>query len=333
MKKIVTFGEVMARLCPPDGTRIGQTDRLQMTFGGAEANVAVSLACMGLPASYVTKLPDNALTQAFCGQMRALNVDVGDIALGGERMGMYFVEKAISIRPASIVYDRKHSSISAIQPGDIDWEKAFEGAGWFHWSGITPALSPEAAAEQERACRIAKEMGLTVSCDINYRPALWTAEEAGKAMAPLMRYVDVLIANESEPDLVLGVAAKPEQIVDGHMTHEGYAEMARGLCSRFGIKKCGFAIREGSEQGRYIWSGLVYSGDTGRWYTSEKYDLQIVDRIGGGDAFGAGLIAALNLGMDDARAVRYAAAASALKHTFEGDFNRATRQDVEKLLR
>ena len=332
MKKTVCFGEIMARMCPPDGIRIGQSSVLEMTFGGAESNVAASLACLGLPSSYVTKLPDNPLTDACIAQLRALNVDTSSIAIGGERMGIYFVEKAISFRPSRVVYDRKHSSIACIRPGDIDWDSAFEGANWFHWSGITPALSPEAAQEQLAACRIAKARGLTVSCDLNYRPALWSGEEASRVMTPLMEYTDVVIANESEPGIVFDLHADKKYYEDGALSSEGYAVLAKAICDRFDIKKCGFAIREGTQKGLYIWSGLVYDCASGKYEVSSKYNLQIMDRIGGGDAFSAGLIAAMQYGQNDKDAVCFAAAASALKHTFQGDINRATKAEVDALL-
>lgn len=332
MSKCVCFGEVMMRLCAPEGLRLDNTGSLEMTFGGAEANVAVSIANFGLEASYATKLPDNAVTAAFIKQMRALNVDTSSVALGGERMGVYFVEKAVSVRPAKIVYDRKHSSISEIKPGDIDWDKAFEGADRFHWSGITPALSEAAALESLRALESAKRHGLTVSCDINYRPALWTAEEASRVLTPMMDYVDILIANESEPKLVFGISADEKYYAGGSLSAEGYADIARQISARFPVKKCCFAIREGTNDGRYIWSGLLYDAKSNAYHTSKKYDLQIVDRIGGGDAFGAGIISATMLGRDDAACVEFAAAASALKHTFAGDFNRASLAEVDALI-
>ncbi len=332
MEKCVCFGEVMMRLCAPEGRRLDQTDSLEMTFGGAEANVAAALTNFGLCSSYVTKLPDNAVAKAFLGQMKAIGTDISHIVLGGERMGVYFVEKAFSVRPAKIIYDRKHSSISAVQPGDIDWDKAFEGATRFHWSGITPALSPEAAHESEAALKAAKRHSLTVSCDINYRSALWTPEETSKVMTPLMEYVDVLIANESEPKLVFGIAPDAKYYSGSRLSAEGYADIARQFTERFPVKAVGFAIREGMEEGKYIWSGLLYNGTERKHYVSSKYDLQIVDRIGGGDAFGAGLIAAMMLGRSAQECVEFAAAASALKHTYAGDFNRATLQEVDALI-
>lgn len=333
MNKCVCFGEIMLRLCPPDGTRIGQTDQLTMTYAGAEANVAVSLVNFGQEASFVTKLPrDNALTEAFLYQMRGFGVQTQDICLGGERMGVFFLEKAISVRPSRVLYDRKNSAIANIAPGDIDWDRAFEGASWFHWSGITPALSEAAAQETLAACRIARAKGLTISCDLNYRKALWAPEQAQKTMTPLMEYVDVMIANESEPGDLFQITAPEEFYQNGQLSREGYIYLARKMTGEFGCKKCGFAIREKSESRDYIWSGLLYDRAADTEQVSRKYPLTIVDRVGGGDAFSAGLVYALMHGMPDERAVRFAAAASAFKHTFEGDFNRATVADVEAIL-
>ncbi len=333
MKKAVCFGEVMMRLCPPDGTRIGQTDRLQMTFGGAEANVSVSLANFGVPATYVTKLPDNPLTSAFLYQMRGFGVDVGHIAIGGERMGVYFVEKGASMRPSKVVYDRKYSAISAVQPGDIDWNAAFEGASWFHWTGITPALSPAAAQETLAACRIAKAQGLTVSCDLNYRKNLWSREAARETMGPLMEYVDVLIANEEDPKDVFGISAEGSDIEGGRLSAEGYADLAKKLSSAFSLRKCAFTLRESISANDNNWSGILYDAASGSVSVSQKYAIHIVDRVGGGDSFGAGLIYSLMNGKSDEEAVRFAVAASALKHTIEGDFNRVSVAEVENLLK
>lgn len=333
MKSVVTFGEVMLRLCPPDGTRIGQTEALKMTFGGAEANVAVSLANFGMPARYLTKLPDNPLTSAFFYQMRGFGVDISKIAVGGERMGVYFVEKGASMRPSKVVYDRKYSAISAIAPGDIDWNAAFADAGWFHWTGITPALSDAAAAETLAACKAAKEMGLTVSCDLNYRKNLWSREKAGSVMRPLMEYVDVLIANEEDPKDVFGIAAENSDIEGGKLNAEGYAALAKKLSDAFGLKKCAFTLRESISANDNNWSGILYDAESRATSVSQKYAVHIVDRVGGGDSFGAGLIYSLSQGKSDGEAVRFAVAASALKHTIEGDFNRVSVAEVESLLK
>ncbi len=334
MSKCVCFGEIMLRLCPPNGTRIGQTDQLTMTYAGAEANVAVSLANYGQKASFVTKLPaDNALTEVFLYQMRGFGVDTGDIALGGERMGVFFLEQAFSLRPSRVLYDRKNSAIALVKPGDIDWEKAFDGATWFHWSGITPAISEAAAEETLRACKIAREKGLTISCDLNYRKALWTSEQAQKVMQPLMRYVDVCIANESEPKDLFNIVAPGEYYAeDGQLSTEGYVYLAKKICDTYGCKKCAFAIRETNESKDYIWSGLVYDKAANVHVVSKKTNLRIVDRVGAGDAFSAALVSALMREKDDKYAVQFAATASALKHTFMGDFNRVSVREVESLM-
>ncbi|MDO4741207.1 MAG: sugar kinase [Eubacteriales bacterium] len=333
MKKCVCFGEILLRLCPPDGTRIGQTEHLTMTFAGAEANVAASLKNYGLDASFVTKLPkDNAVAEAFLYQMRGFGVDTSDIAFGGERMGLFFLEQALSVRPAKVLYDRKNSAIANIRPGDIDWDKAFEGASWFHWSGITPALSEACAQETMAACRIAKSKGIKISCDLNYRKPLWTPEQAQKTMTPLMPYVDVIIANESEPKDLFGMTAPADLYENGQLTKEGYVYLAEKMTGEFGSAKCGFAIREKNAARDYIWSGLLYDRATGKTHATKKYPLTIADRIGAGDAFSAGLVAALMQDRDDDYAVRFATAVSAYKHTFMGDFNRVTVAEAEAIM-
>lgn len=332
MKKVVCFGEIMMRLVPPGYLRLSQTGTLEMTFGGAEANVAVSLANYGVPVSYVTRMPENGIAEACLMQLRGFGVDVSHVARGGDRLGIYFVEKGASMRPSKVTYDRKHASIATIQPGDIDWAKAFEGAGWFHWTGITPALSESAAAVTLEAAQKAKEMGLTVSCDLNYRKNLWTKEKAKQTMTELVKYVDVMIANEEDSQDVFGIAAEGADIEGGSLSEEGYRNLARRLSETFGCKKIAFTLRESFSANDNDWSGLLYDAKTGSAIRSRKYSIHIVDRVGGGDSFGAGLIYAMRLGMSDADAINYAAAASALKHTIEGDFNRVSVAEVKSLM-
>ena len=332
MKTVVTFGEVMLRLCPPGYLRLNQTPSLEMTFGGAEANVAVSLANYGINARYVTKLPDNPITDAFEMQMKGFGVDVSYIAKGGDRMGVYFVEKGASMRPSKVIYDRKYSSIAGAKVGDIDWDKVFEGAEWFHWTGITPALSDSAAELTLEACKAAKARGIKISCDLNYRKKLWTREKAKQVMTELVKYVDVMIANEEDSKDVFGIAAEGTDIETGKLSEQGYKDLAKKLSSTFGAKKVAFTLRESFSANDNDWSALIYDAESDNAVRSRKYSIHIVDRVGGGDSFGGGLIYALLNGYSDADAINFAAAASALKHTIEGDFNRVSVDEVKSLM-
>ena len=332
MNAVVCFGEVMMRLAPPGYLRLNQTASLEMTFGGAEANVAVSLANYGMDARYVTRLPDNPITEAFLMQMRGFGVDVGHIARGGDRMGIYFVEKGASMRPSKVIYDRKYSSIAGVKPGDIDWDRALEGAKWLHWTGITPALSDGAAEVTLEACQAAKAKGLTISCDLNYRKKLWSREKAKEVMTKLCGYVDVMIANEEDAKDVFGIEAAGTDIESGVLSEAGYRAIASQLASTFGCKKVAFTLRESISASDNNWSGLLYDAATGTAVRSRQYAIRIVDRVGGGDSFGAGLIWSMMNGKTDEEAVNFAAAASALKHTIEGDFNRVTLDEVMALV-
>lgn len=332
MKKVVCFGEIMMRLVPPGYLRLNQTQTLEMTFGGAEANVSVSLANYGVPVSYVTRMPENAIAEACLQQLRGFGVDVSHVARGGDRLGIYFVEKGASMRPSKVTYDRKYASIATVQPGDIDWGAVFAGADWFHWTGITPALSAGTAAVTLEACKKAKEMGLTVSCDLNYRKNLWSREQAKQTMTELAAYTDVMIANEEDSQDVFGIAAEGADIEGGSLSVEGYRSLARRLAETFGCKKVAFTLRESFSANDNGWSGLLYDAASDTAVCSRKYSIHIVDRVGGGDSFGAGLIYSMREGYSDEDAINYAVAASALKHTIEGDFNRVTVQEVKSLM-
>ena len=332
MGAVVCFGEVMMRLTPPGYLRIGQCDTLNMTFGGAEANVSVSLANYGMEARYVTRLPENPLTAAFEQQMRGFGVNVNYIAKGGDRMGIYFVEKGASMRPSKVIYDRKYSSISTAKPGDIDWDKVFDGAEWFHWTGITPALSDSAAALTLEACKAAKAKGITISCDLNYRKKLWTREKAKEVMSELVKYVDVMIANEEDAKDVFGIEAEGTDIETGKLSEAGYRDLAKKLAGAFGAKKVAFTLRESFSANDNNWSALIYDAASDKAVRSRQYAIRIVDRVGGGDSFGGGLIYALMNGYGDEEAINFAAAASALKHTIEGDFNRVSVDEVRALM-
>jgi len=335
MADVVTFGEIMMRLATPGFQRFTQTPFLELTYGGGEANVAVSLVNYGLSADFVTRLPKNDMAQRAINELRGLGVGVGGIARGGERIGIYFLEAGASQRASKVTYDRAHSAISEIKPGEVDWDALFAGshpkARWFHWTGITPALSASAAAAVEEACQSAKKHGVTVSVDLNYRKKLWSKETAGKVMAGLMRYVDLCIANEEDAESVFGI--KGAEVTSGKIDHGQYERVAAELVSRFGFKKVAITLRESISASRNGWSAMLYDASAGpaSAFYSKKYDMTIVDRVGGGDSFAGGLIFATLRGDDPQRAIEFAVAASCLKHSVSGDYNRVTLEEVEAL--
>ncbi|MGN1002951.1 MAG: PfkB family carbohydrate kinase [Oscillospiraceae bacterium] len=329
MAKVVTFGEIMLRLAPNGYYRFFQNDQMQASFGGGEANVAVSLANFGLESRFVTKLPAHAIGQAAVNALRAFGVDTSRIVRGGDRVGIYFLEKGASQRGSVCIYDRAHSAIAETQPGDFDWDAILDGADWFHFTGITPALGPNVAEICKEACAAARRRGVKVSCDLNYRGKLWTRERAGAVMSELCRFVDVCIANEEDAKDVFGIEAENSDIYGGKLDREGYQSVARQLTDRFGFEKVAITLRSSLSASDNDWAAMLYDG--GDCFFSRGYRLHIVDRVGGGDSFGAGLIYALLSGMDDQRAIEFAAAASALKHSIEGDINRVSVSEVEKL--
>lgn len=328
-KKVVTFGEIMLRLQTPDYQRFIQAKSFDAVYGGGEANVAVSIANFGLEAAFVTKLPKNPIGNACLSDLRKYGVDTGYIARGGERLGIYFVEKGASQRASNVVYDRAHSSISTAQKEDFDWKKIFEGADWFHFTGITPAISDDAAELCLEACKAAKEAGLSVSCDLNFRKKLWSSEKANKVMSGLMAYVDVAIANEEDAEKVFGIKAKETDITSGNLSDEGYKDVCKQLVDKFGFKKVAITLRESISASVNNWSALLYDGQG--FYKSKKYNINIVDRVGGGDSFGAGLIYGLLSDYNMQDTIEFAVAASCLKHTIEGDFNLVSVDEVKNL--
>lgn len=328
-KKVVTFGEIMLRLAPEGYYRFVQAQSFGATYGGGEANVALSLANYGLDVAFVTKLPKHEIGQAAVNSLRQFGVDTGKITRGGERVGIYFLEKGASQRPSKVVYDRAGSAIATATAADFDWSSIFEGVEWFHFTGITPALGENVAAICLEACKAAKAKGVTVSCDLNYRKNLWTREQAGKTMAGLMEYVDVCIANEEDAADVFGIHAENTDVTTGKVNHEGYKEVAKKLKDRFGFQKVAITLRESISASDNNWAGMLYDGE--QCYFSKKYAVRIVDRVGGGDSFGAGLIYATLNGYDPQPAIEYAVAASCLKHTIEGDVNLVSVDEVKKL--
>ncbi|MEA5135845.1 MAG: sugar kinase [Candidatus Fimivivens sp.] len=328
-KRVVTFGEIMLRLAPNGYYRFFQDDQFQATFGGGEANVAVSLANYGMDAAFVTKLPAHAIGQGAVNALRGLGVDTTKIVRGGDRVGIYFLEKGASQRGSVCIYDRAHSAIQEAHPSDFDWDTIFEGADWFHFTGITPALGPNLVQICLEACKVARAKGITVSCDLNYRGKLWTRAQAREAMTALCQYVDVCISNEEDAKDVFGIEAVGSDITGGKLNKEGYKSVAKQLADQFGFKKVAITLRTSISASDNDWAGMLYDGDN--YYFSKEYHLRIVDRVGGGDSFGGGLIYSLLNEKDAQGAIEFAVAASALKHSVEGDFNRVTLAEVDKL--
>lgn len=332
MKRAITFGEIMLRLSPPGFQRFGQAKSFDVVYGGAESNASVSLANYGVDSAFVTLVPDNPIGQSAVNELRQFGVDTQYMVRKGSRLGIYFYEKGVSMRPSKVIYDRKDSSIAQIAAGDINWDEVFEGADWFHFTGITPALSASAAEETLAAVKAAKAHGVTVSCDLNYRKNLWSREEAGRVMGQIVPMVDVLIANEEDAADVFGIHASGTDIYAGKLDVEGYRSVASQLVERFGCSKIAITLRESISASDNNWSGMLYDGKTGEMYVSKKYSIRLVDRLGGGDSFGSGLIYALLSDYSLQDAVEYAAAASALKQTIEGDVNRVTVPEVKNLM-
>ncbi len=331
MAKVVTFGEIMMRLQPPGYKRFIQAQSFEVEYGGGEANVAVSVANYGMDACFVTKLPDNPIGDACLAQLRKMNVCTKHIARGGERLGIYFAEKGASQRASNVVYDRAHSAISGAKAEDFDWDAIFDGADWFHFTGITPAISDDAAALTLSACKKAKEKGVKISCDLNFRKKLWTSEKAGRVMGELCEYVDVLIANEEDAEKVFGIKASETDITSGELSDEGYMDVCKQLTDRFGFEKVAITLRESVSASINNWAALLYDG--GKFYKSKKYTMNIVDRVGGGDSFGGGLIYAILSDYSSQDVIEFAVAASCLKHSIEGDMNLVSLSEVKNLMK
>ena len=329
--RFVTFGEIMMRLNPEGYNRFVQAERFEASYAGGEANVAVSLANYGLEASFVTKLPENPLGEAARNAVRRFGVDTSGIVWGGPRLGLYFVEKGASQRASKVVYDRAGSSIALAGRNDFEWAKIFKDAKWFHFTGITPALGGELPEICLDALEYCKAHSITVSCDLNYRGKLWTREEAGRCMARLVPYVDVLIATEADAADVFGIAAEDSDVESGKLNKQGYVSVARRLAERFGCKKVAITLRTSLSASDNLWAGMLYDAKSSAASFSSEYKIHIVDRVGGGDSFGGGLIYALATGRDDQSAIDFAVAASALKHSIEHDFNLVSVAEVEAL--
>ena len=329
MGKIVTLGEIMLRLSPAGNYRFVQSESFQIFPGGGEANVAVSLANYGHTACFVSKLPSHEIGQIAVNALRRYGVKTEYISRGGDRVGLYYAETGASMRPSKVIYDRAHSAIAEADISDFDFDKIMEDADWFHWSGITPAISDKAAEIVRVACEAAKRHGVTVSVDLNFRKKLWTSEKAISVMRPLMQYVDVCIGNEEDANMCLGY--KPDADVEGGKTDaEGYYEIFKGMMKEFGFKYVVSTLRESYSASHNGWKALIYDGKT--FYESKHYDINpIIDRVGGGDSFSAGLIHGLLSYKDQAKALEFAVAARALEHTIPGDFNLVSTSEVESL--
>lgn len=336
MSKVVTFGEIMLRLATPEHLRFRQARSFNATFGGGEANVAVSLANYGIDVDYVTRLPQNDLGAACAAELRSFGVGTSNIVYGGERLGIYYLETGAVARPSKVVYDRAHSSAATVERGMIDWEQVLAGADWFHWTGITPAISASAAEVCLDACRAANRLGVKVSCDLNYRKNLWKyGKTAAEVMPALVECCDVILGNEEDAEKVFGI--KPEGFDAAATQGEVDAAAFRSVCSQLmarfpRAKKVVITLRGSINADHNTWGGVLFDGET--LYRSPRYDItDIVDRVGGGDSFMGGLIYGLVTYDDDQRALNFAAAASALKHTIYGDFNMVSVAEVENLMK
>ncbi len=327
--KVVTFGEIMLRLAPEGYLRFAQAEKFGVVYGGGEANVSVSLANYGVDSAFVTKLPKHEIGQAAVNSLRKFGVDTSKIVRGGDRVGIYFNEKGASQRPSKVIYDRAHSAIAEAKREDFDWDKIFDGVDWFHFTGITPALNPTVAEICIDACKAAHAHGAKISCDLNFRKKLWSREEAQKTMTKLCEYVDVCISNEEDAHDVFGIDAENTDIVGGKLNHEGYKSVARQLAEKFSFEKVAITLRSSISANDNDWAALLYDGKD--YCFSKSYHMHIVDRVGGGDSFGGGLIYACLNGYSTQDAVEFAVAASCLKHTIEGDFNMVSVDEVKAL--
>lgn len=329
--KVVTFGELMLRLAPKGYLRFVQSNEFEATFGGAEANVAVSLTNFNQEVKFVTRLPDNEIGQMAINSLRQFGVDTSEVIKGGERVGIYYCEKGASQRPSKVIYDRANSSIATASLSDFNWDKIFKDVDWFHFTGITPALSKEVREITLEACKIAKEKGITISCDLNFRKKLWSNKEANETMSKLCKYVDICIANEEDAKDVFAIEAKDTDINTGKLNKEGYISVAEQLSQRFNFKYVAITLRESISANDNNWSAMLYNSKEGKAYFSKKYAIHIVDRVGGGDSFGAGLIYALRNSYKDQDVIEFAVAASCLKHSIEGDYNLVSLEEVKAL--
>ena len=327
--KVITFGELMLRLAPEGYYRFVQADKFGATYGGGEANVAVSLANYGADAAFVSKLPANEIGQSAVNSLRRYGVDTSGIARGGDRIGIYYLEKGASQRPSKVIYDRAGSALAPSGTEDYDWDRLLDGATWFHFTGITPALGDNLAEVLLDVLPTMKKRGITVSCDLNYRKKLWTRDKAREVMTKLMPYVDVCISNEEDAFDVFGIKAGGTDVTKGSLDKEGYKSVAKQLADKFGFRYVAITLRTSLSANDNKWAGMLYDGKD--YCLSKEYTMHIVDRVGGGDSFGGGLIYALGNGYDSRAAIEFAVAASCLKHSVEGDYNMVSVAEVTAL--
>ena len=330
-KKVVTLGEIMLRLSTPDYKRFVQADSFDVTYGGGEANVAAALCNYGLNGTFVTKVPNNPIGQSAINHLRRFGVDTQFIVRGGNRLGIYFLETGASMRASQVVYDRAGASIAEIDIAELDFNTIFEGADWFHTTGITPALSDKAAAVTEAALKAARAKGIVTSIDLNYRKKLWSKEKAREVMTRLCQYVDVCIGNEEDADTTLGFKAAGTDVTKGELNLDGYKSVFEQMKEKFGFKYIASTLRESHSASDNGWSALVYDGHD--FYHTKSYEVRIVDRVGSGDSFASGFIFGLVTGMTLSEAAEFGVAASALKHTIPGDLNHATLTEVKELMK
>ena len=330
-KKVVTLGEIMLRLSTPDFKRFVTADTFDVTYGGGEANVAAALCNYGLNGTFVSKVPANPIGQAAINHLRRFGVDTQFVARGGKRLGIYFLETGASMRASQVVYDRADASISEVEIAEFDFDKIFEGADWFHTTGITPALSDKAAALTLAALKAAKAKGITTSIDLNYRKKLWSKEKAREVMTELCKYVDVCIGNEEDADTTLGFKSAGTDVTKGELNLDGYKDVFKQMKEKFGFKYIASTLRESHSASDNGWSALVYDGT--EFYHTKEYSVRIVDRVGSGDSFASGFIYGLVTGLKLSDAAEFGVAASALKHTIPGDLNHATLSEVQELVK
>lgn len=330
-KKVVTLGEIMMRLSTPGFERFVQADSFDVTYGGGEANVAASVTNYGLNGVFVSKVPDNALGQAAINHLRRYGVDTQHVARGGKRLGIYFLETGASMRASQVIYDRADASIADVDASEFDWDAIFEGADWFHTTGITPALSDKSAALTLAALKAAKAKGVTTSIDLNYRKKLWSKEKAQQVMTELCQYVDVCIGNEEDAETTLGFKSAGTDITKGELNLDGYKDVFKQMKEKFGFKYIASSLRESHSASDNGWSALVYDGT--EFYHTKQYEVRIVDRVGSGDSFAAGFIYGLVTGLPLGEAGEFGVAASAVKHTLPGDLNHATLSEVATLMK
>ena len=331
--RVLSFGEILLRLTAPGNTKLFQKNSLDLTFCGGEANVAVSLANYGVESQFLTVIPANDIGKASLNSLRYFGVDVSKTIFKEGRMGLYYLEKGVSQRPSKLIYDRTHSAIALSKSKDYDWDKIFDGVDWFHWTGIDPALSDNMIDICEQACQKAKEKGIIISCDLNYRKNLWSTEKAQSVMCKLLNYVNVCVANEEDADKALGIKAPNTDVESGQLSVDGYESVAKEICNKFGCEKVAITLRESHSASKNGWGGMIYDAVEKKYCYSTHYEIDVVDRVGSGDSFTGALIYCLISGKSNKYAIDFAAAASCLKHSIEGDYNRVTIQDVESLIK